>query len=81
MKQLTSTSAEGSVTAGERLVNRLEPPGGKAMTFKPTVTEVDDQRVEAVGGVVGQEAGKAEGEGGRGAGDGEPQQGAADAES
>lgn len=39
------TSAEGTVGVGERLVNRLEPPGGKAMTFKPTVTEVDDGRV------------------------------------
>ena len=39
------TSAEGNVAVGERLVNRLEPPGGKAMTFKPTVTEVDDGRV------------------------------------
>ena len=39
------TSAEGSVVVGERLVNRLEPPGGKAMTFKPTVTAVEDRRV------------------------------------
>lgn len=38
------TSAEGDVAEGARLVNRLEPPGGKPMTFKPTVTEVDDQR-------------------------------------
>ncbi len=39
------TSSEGEVAEGERLVNRLEPPGGKAMTFKPTVTEVDQQHV------------------------------------
>ena len=39
------TSAKGEVAEGARLVNRLEPPGGKAMTFKPTVTEVDEQRV------------------------------------
>lgn len=39
------TSAEGELVAGARLVNRLEPPGGKPMTFKPTVTEVDEQRV------------------------------------
>ncbi len=31
----------GRVEVGERLVNRLQPPGGKAMTFKPTVTEVE----------------------------------------
>ncbi len=39
------TSAEGSVAVGEKLVNRLDPPGGRAMTFKPTVTAVEDQRV------------------------------------
>ncbi|WEV76584.1 SRPBCC domain-containing protein [Janibacter cremeus] len=38
------TSATGTVATGERLVNRLEPPGGKAMTFRPTVTEVDEGR-------------------------------------
>ena len=37
-------SASGSVATGERLVNRIEPPGGRGMTFKPTVTEVEDQR-------------------------------------
>ncbi len=37
-------SASGSVAKGERLVNRLEPPGGRGMTFKPTVTEVEDER-------------------------------------
>ena len=39
------TSAEGSAAVGEKLVNRLDPPGGRAMTFKPTVTAVEDQRV------------------------------------
>lgn len=39
------TSAEGTVAVGERLTNRLAPPGGKAMTFRPTVTEIDDGRV------------------------------------
>ena len=39
------TSSEGTVAVGERLTNRLEPPGGRAMTFKPTVTEVDEGRV------------------------------------
>ncbi|MEL7157160.1 MAG: SRPBCC domain-containing protein [Actinomycetota bacterium] len=33
-------AAEGRVAVGERLVNRLQPPGGKAQTFKPTVTVV-----------------------------------------
>jgi hypothetical protein len=34
-------SAEGRAEVGERLANRLQPPGGKAMTFKPTVTVVE----------------------------------------
>lgn len=38
------TSATGTVATGERLVNRLEPPGGTAMTFRPTITEVDEGR-------------------------------------
>jgi hypothetical protein len=38
------TSATGTVTKGGRLVNRLEPPGGKTLTFKPTITEVDEGR-------------------------------------
>jgi hypothetical protein len=38
------TSASGPVVAGERLVNRMEPPGGRSMTFKPTVTEVVEGR-------------------------------------
>ena len=29
--------AEGEATAGSRLKVRIEPPGGKAMTFRPTV--------------------------------------------
>ena len=36
--------AAGRVAVGERLANRLQPPGGKAMTFKPTVTEADPER-------------------------------------
>jgi hypothetical protein len=31
-------SADGDVAVGERLTNRLQPPGGRAMTFRPTVT-------------------------------------------
>ncbi|MEM9513382.1 MAG: SRPBCC domain-containing protein [Actinomycetota bacterium] len=37
-------SARGRVAVGEQLVNRLEPPGGRAMTFKPTVTEAEPAR-------------------------------------
>lgn len=39
------TSAAGRVAVGERLVNRIEPPGGKAMTFKPVVTVVEDAHI------------------------------------
>jgi hypothetical protein len=35
------TSAAGSAEVGEKLVAHLDPPGGKAMTFKPRVTEVE----------------------------------------
>ncbi len=38
-------SSSGSVTVGEQLTNRMEPPGGRGMTFKPRVTEVVDQQV------------------------------------
>lgn len=31
-------SAEGRAAVGERITNRLQPPGGRAMTFKPRVT-------------------------------------------
>ena len=34
-------SAEGRVDVGERLTNRMQPPGGSAITFKPTVTVVE----------------------------------------
>ena len=37
--------ASGIVAVGERLENRLQPPGGRAMTFRPTVTEVVPGRV------------------------------------
>lgn len=39
------TSSEGIVAVGQRLTNRLEPPGGRAITIKPTVTEVQHARV------------------------------------
>ncbi len=36
------TSSSGNVAVGETLENRLEPPGGRAMTFRPTLTVVDE---------------------------------------
>ena len=36
-------SSEGQVAVGERLTNRMQPPGGKAITFKPTVTVVEPE--------------------------------------
>lgn len=38
------TSIVGDLVEGQQLVNRLEPPGGRAMTFRPTVTAVDPGR-------------------------------------
>jgi len=35
------TESSGDVAVGAKLVNRLQPPGGKAMTFKPVVTVVE----------------------------------------
>ncbi len=34
-------SAEGRVEVGERLRNRMHPPGGRPLTFTPTVTVVE----------------------------------------
>jgi hypothetical protein len=34
-------SSEGRADVGERLTNRMHPPGGRAITFKPTVTVVE----------------------------------------
>ncbi|MGI9603963.1 MAG: SRPBCC family protein [Acidimicrobiales bacterium] len=36
------TSSVGEPEVGNQLVNRMEPPGGKAITFKPRVTLVED---------------------------------------
>ena len=36
--------SSGDVAPGNRLVNRMQPPGGKAATFKPTVTAVEPAR-------------------------------------
>jgi hypothetical protein len=38
-------SSKGEPVVGEKLVNRMEPPGGKAMTFKPWVTVVEENSV------------------------------------
>lgn len=38
-------SSEGNIEVGARLTNRLEPPGGKAITFRPTVTAVEPNEV------------------------------------
>lgn len=37
-------SSQGTVAVGEKLENRLEPPGGRPMTFRPTVTAVEPNR-------------------------------------
>jgi hypothetical protein len=34
-------SVTGRPVVGERLTNRMQPPGGRAITFKPTVTVVE----------------------------------------
>lgn len=36
--------AEGSLAVGSRLEVRLQPPGGRATTFRPTVTVVEPER-------------------------------------
>jgi len=38
-------SSQGSVAVGEKLTNRMQQPGGKAMTIRPKVTEVEPDRV------------------------------------
>jgi hypothetical protein len=38
-------SAAGEVAVGRRLDLRMQPPGGRAMTFRPTVTAVSPGRV------------------------------------
>lgn len=34
-------SSQGTVAVGKRLTNRMQNPGGRAMTIKPTVTAAD----------------------------------------
>jgi hypothetical protein len=44
------TSVSGTVGTGQRLLVRIAPPGGRAMTFKPTVTVVETgHRLEWLG--------------------------------
>lgn len=37
-------SLEGPLSEGARLTVRITPPGGKGMTFRPTVTAVEEDR-------------------------------------
>ncbi len=37
--------ASGDVAVGQKLANRLQPPGGRAMTIKPAVTEVESAQI------------------------------------
>ncbi|TKJ18356.1 SRPBCC domain-containing protein [Blastococcus sp. CCUG 61487] len=39
------TAASGTVRPGERLSLRLQPPGGRALSIRPTVTEATDDRL------------------------------------
>jgi hypothetical protein len=39
------TSATGSAAVGQRLAVRMQPPGGRATTFRPTVTAVAPSEV------------------------------------
>ncbi len=38
-------SSQGTVAVGEQLTNRMQPPGGRAITFRPKVTAVEKDRV------------------------------------
>jgi hypothetical protein len=38
------TRAEGTARTGERLTLHMQPPGGRVMTFRPTVLEADPGR-------------------------------------
>jgi hypothetical protein len=44
------TALEGELVAGSRLEVRIVPPGGRAMTFRPTIIEVEEgKRLEWLG--------------------------------
>ena len=38
------TAADGTLTVGERLELTIRPPGGRAMTFKPWITAIEQHR-------------------------------------
>jgi hypothetical protein len=47
------TAFDGALAVGSRPTIRIAPPGGRAMTFRPTITRVDDRRhLEWLGRVV-----------------------------
>jgi hypothetical protein len=47
------TSLTGALEVGSKLAVRIAPPGGKPMTFRPTVTEVSEgRRLEWLGRLV-----------------------------
>jgi hypothetical protein len=47
------TSLQGELVVGSRLEVRIAPPGGRAMTFRPTVTTVDEgKRLEWLGRLI-----------------------------
>jgi len=47
------TSAAGRPEVGEKLVVRLEPPGGRPVVFKPQVTAVENSKVLEWLGILG----------------------------
>lgn len=47
------TTLRGDLVQGSRLEIRIEPPGGRAMTFRPTITDVvEETRLEWLGRLV-----------------------------
>jgi hypothetical protein len=47
------TSLKGELVVGSRIDARIEPPGGRPMRFRPTITEVDEgKRLEWLGRLV-----------------------------
>lgn len=47
------TTFDGALAVGSRPSIRIAPPGGRAMTFRPTITRMDDRRhLEWLGRVV-----------------------------
>jgi hypothetical protein len=47
------TDFQGELVVGSRVEVRIAPPGGRAMTFKPTITEVKEgQQLEWLGRLV-----------------------------